>query len=283
MSFLDERAALGGKVALVLGGGGGLGRVSALDLARAGVAIELCDRDGDGVAATVADVEAAGGQAAGEVLDVRDREALTGFFGRVGARHEGRAHVVVNVVGGTFRQAFVESSPRGFDALIRTNFTWLLDAVQLSVPLLRGGGSIINLTSIEAHRAAPGFAVYGAMKAAVTSLTRTLAVELGEARIRVNAVAPDAIFTGGLEALAGRRFGPELSPERACVVPLGREGRPEDFANAVLFLASELSSYVTGTTLHPDGGVWASSGWWRWPGLGFRTEPAVEALGDAGG
>lgn len=280
MSFLDERAQLPGKVAVVIGGGGGLGRASALDLGRAGVDLELCDRHDQLLERTVAEIRHHGGSVRSEVFDARDPEALAAYFDGISARHAGRIDVLVNVVGGTFHQPFAQSNPRGWDALIRTNFTWLLHAISLAVPLMtQGGGSIINLTSIEAHRSAPGFAVYGAMKAAVEHLTRTLAVELGAERIRVNTIAPDHIVTEGLAHLGTR---PEseghgaTAPGRQAVVPLGHEGTYTDIGNSVLFLASGLSSYVTGTTLHPDGGALAASGWWYQAGVGWHAEPDVD-------
>src|SRR6202041_3108627 len=100
----------------------------------------------------------------------------------------------------TFRQLFSESNPRGWEALIRTNFTWLLHATHLAIPRMRAaghGGSIINLTSIEGHRAAPNFAVYAGMKAAVTNFGRSLALELAAEGIRVNAIAADMVPTEG--------------------------------------------------------------------------------------
>lgn len=286
MSVLEERAKLAGKVAVVVGGGGGLGRACALDFARAGMALELCDRQEGLLERTRAEAATAGAEVHAAVLDARDPAALEGFFEGVAARHQGTAHVVVNVVGGTFRQPFAESNPRGWDALIRTNFTWLLHSTHLAIPLLKvEGGSIINLTSIEAHRAAPEFAVYCAMKAAVESLTRTLALELGADGIRVNTIAPDHIITEGLAGIEGVRERPgdhdtqPMAPHRRAVVPLAREGSYEDVGNCALFLASDLSSYITGTSLHPDGGALAASGWWYHPGVGFRSELTAEPAG----
>ncbi len=282
MAFLEERARLWGRVGVLVGGGGGLGRACALDLGRAGMSLELCDRQQELLERTVEEVRSGGGSARGEVLDARDPEALEGFWRGVAERHTGGVHALVNVVGGTFRQPFVESNPRGWDALIRTNFTWMLHSIRLAVPLLATrGGSIINLTSIEAHRAAPDFAVYCSMKSAVESLSRTLAVELGPQGIRVNTIAPDHIITEGLAGIEGVRENPgdhereEMSPGRRAIVPLSREGTYADVGNCALFLASDLSSYITGTSLHPDGGALAASGWWYEQGVGFRSEPDV--------
>jgi NAD(P)-dependent dehydrogenase (short-subunit alcohol dehydrogenase family) len=149
------------------------------------------------------------------------------------------------------------------------------------------GGSIITITSIEAHRAAPGYAVYGAMKAAVTHLTRTLAVELGGSGIRINCVAPDFIPTAGLAGVAGRAgsagqraaaAGDASDPGDWLTIPLKRKGEETDVGNCVLFLASDLSAYITGTTLHPDGGALAASGWMDWPDDGFTARPPTWVL-----
>ena len=112
------------------------------------------------------------------------------------------------------------------------------------------GGSIINVTSIEAHRAAPGFAVYSAMKAAVANLTQSLALELGPRRIRVNCVAPDVIPTPGVGPM-----------DVHTPLPIG--GEVDDVAAAVVFLAGDLARFVTGTTIHVDGGNLAAGGWHR--------------------
>lgn len=276
MSFLEDRAELKGKIAVMIGGGGGLGRACALDFGRAGMTVELCDRQSELLDRTVDDVRSLGVRAHGELLDAREPESLSDFFDGVFRRH-GKAHVLVNVVGGTFRQSFLDSTPRGWDALIRTNFTWILHAIRSAVPLLQPeGGSIINLTSIEAHRAAPEFAVYCAMKSAVESLSRTLAVELGGLGIRVNTIAPDHIITEGLAGIRGvlpSDGQTDISPARRAIVPLAREGTYEDIGNCALFLASSMSSYVTGTSLHPDGGALAASGWWYQEGAGFQAQP----------
>ncbi len=274
MSYLDDRADLKGRVAVIVGGGGGLGRACATDLAGAGMRLALCDRDSASLDETVALITEADGEVMSGELDARDTDALTAFFADVDARYGTRCDVLINVVGGTFRQPFEESNPRGWDALIRTNFTWLLHSTQLAVARMQdGGGSIINITSIEAHRAAPGYAVYAAMKAAVTSLTRTLAVELAPKGIRINTIAPDYIVTPGLASLTEGVREEVVALQHRIGTPMGRVGRLEDAGGCALFLASNLSSFVTGTTLHPDGGAIASAGWFNWPDGGYSNQP----------
>ena len=271
---------------MVAGGGGGLGRAAALDLAACGVALALCDIDGSSLADTASAARGHGVPVIDAVLDVRDPEALTRFFDAVDERFD-RLDILVNVVGGTFRADFLDVSAKGRETLVRTNFTWVADATQQAARRMAAaaGGSIITITSIEAHRAAPGYAVYAAMKAAVTHLTRTLAVELGRFDIRVNCIAPDFIPTPGLAAIAATAGSAgEVAARRASdagdalTIPLRRKGRVEDVGSCVLFLASDLSSYITGTTLHPDGGALAASGWMLWPDDGFTARPPVWVL-----
>jgi 3-oxoacyl-[acyl-carrier protein] reductase len=278
VSFLDERADLDGRVAMVIGGGGGLGQACATDLGGAGMRLALCDKDPGALKSTASAIADAGAEVMTGELDARDPEALAAFFAGVDERYDGQLDVLVNVVGGTFRQSFEESSPRGWDALVRINFTWLLHSIQMAIPRMTGGGSIINITSIEGHRAAPGYAVYAAMKAGVTSLTRTLAVELAPQNIRINTIAPDYIPTPGLASSVQEGTDETRKLHRAIATPMAREGTFEDAGGCALFLASNLSSFVTGTTLHPDGGAIASSGWFNWPDAGYLNHPPQNVL-----
>jgi NAD(P)-dependent dehydrogenase (short-subunit alcohol dehydrogenase family) len=162
-----------------------------------------------------------------------------------------RVDVLVNNAGGGFGAAFVDVSPKGEDTLIRENFSSVACFIRAAVPKMTRGGSIVNITSIEAHRAGPEYAVYSAMKAAVANLTRTLALELGDRRIRVNCIAPDVIPTPGI--------GGDV-PVRT---PLPYAGHVDDIAAAAVYLASDASRFVTGTTIHVDGGNLAAGGWHR--------------------
>jgi NAD(P)-dependent dehydrogenase (short-subunit alcohol dehydrogenase family) len=241
------------RVAVVTGAARGLGEAIALVLARFGATVAICDRDADGLAR----VEAQVGAVASGVFDVRDAAAVDGFLAGLD-----RVDVLVNNAGGTFFAPFLDVNERGEQALVAENFGQVATLIRRTVPLMPEGGAIVNVTSIEAHQAAPGFAVYAAMKAAVESLTKTLALELAPRGIRVNAVAPDAIPTAGDDTLradvaGGAGFEPAVDP------PLGFLGDPEDAAGAVLFLAGDLSRFVTGTTIHVDGGNRAAGGWRR--------------------
>jgi NAD(P)-dependent dehydrogenase (short-subunit alcohol dehydrogenase family) len=249
MGIEPKHALITDRVALVTGAAAGLGEAVAKGLARFGAHVAICDRDADGLTATAAAISAAGRRAVTGVLDVRDGPRVAEFVAEVG-RAFSRIDVLVNNAGGGFHAPFLAVSERGQAALVDENFTSVTHFVRAVVPWMGASGSIINVTSIEAHRAGPGYAIYSAMKAAVESLTRSLALELGPRGIRVNCIAPDRIPTKGV--------GP-LVP----ATPLASAGEPDDVAGAAVFLAGDLARFVTGTTLHVDGGTLAAGGWRR--------------------
>jgi NAD(P)-dependent dehydrogenase (short-subunit alcohol dehydrogenase family) len=255
-----ETALLTDRVAIVTGAAQGIGEATALTLARFGAHVAICDKLADGLESTRAGIEGLGRTCVAELMDVRDDEAVERFMGRVRDRH-GHLDVLVNNAGGGFHAQFLDTSPKGQTALVNENFTQVTSFVRRAVPQMDAGGSIVNVTSIEGHRAGPGFGIYSAMKAAVANLSKTLALELADRRIRVNCVAPDVIPTPGdaqlVEASAAMVDHPEFSQ------PWPDGGTTWDCAAAILFLASDLSRFVTGTTVHVDGGTHAASGWRR--------------------
>ncbi len=244
------------RIAIVTGAAVGIGAAIAETYARFGADLALCDRDADGLAATAERARAAGQRVRTAVLDVRDAEAVNRFVAEL-ADAWGRVDVLVNNAGGGFNAPFLDVSARGQEALVHENFTSVTHFVRAAVPRMPVSGSIVNLTSIEAHRAGPGYAIYSAMKAAIENLTKSLALELGARGIRINCIAPDVIQTPGTGPFEVR-------------TPLARAGHPDDVAGAALFLACDLSRFVTGTTLHVDGGNWAAGGWRRRPDGSFE-------------
>jgi 3-oxoacyl-[acyl-carrier protein] reductase len=275
MDWWEQRAGLRNTVVVVTGGAGGLGEAVSLDLAANGVKVALVDRDTAAVENIRTALEASGADAITHVGDARDRAVLETLFAASNERW-GRLDGLVNVVGGTFRAPFTDTNERGWDALIRTNLDHVLHACSIAIPLMRAGGrggSIVNLTTVEAHRAAPNFAVYSAAKAAVAHFARSLAIELAPEGIRVNNVAPDITPTAGMGGINGEGFLDPLGAQIA--IPMGRFGIPTDVSSSVVFLLSNMASYITGSTLHPDGGTFSASGWFNWPGSGFgNTIPA---------
>jgi NAD(P)-dependent dehydrogenase (short-subunit alcohol dehydrogenase family) len=274
MSLIEQRANLNGKVAAIVGGASGIGAAVTLTLAGAGVDVAFCDINSDGLGRSVL----------ATVADATNTQQLANFYAAVGA-HFDRLDVVVNVVGGVRRGNFMDATPEQCAADIHRNYGYVIESVRHAVPLIRKGGrggSIINFTTIEAHRGAAGFAVYAGAKAATTNFTRALAVELGKDRIRVNTLAPDTTPSeGNIRALE-----PELLARMAAIpaeavkasmdmyIPMKAQPGAEDLANGVLFLASDLSAFVSGTTLHVDGGTMAAAGFLDWPfGDGYLPVP----------
>src|SRR5918994_2909260 len=253
-----DAARLDDRVAVVTGGGAGIGRGIAGGLAAFGAEVAIWEREPSTCAAAAEEV---GGLAA--PTDVRELPQIEAALAATLERY-GHVDVLVNNAGGTFAAPFLDTSENGFDALHRANLRQVLlctQCVARSMVDAGRGGSIVNVTSIEGVRAAPGYAAYAAAKAGVISLTQTAALELAPHGIRVNALAPDITWTEGLAALS-----PSATDDRwSAVVPLGRPGHVDEMAGAAVFLASSLSSYVTGQTIHVDGGTHAAGGWYRRP------------------
>lgn len=291
MGLLEAHAGLAGKVAVVVGGAAGfMGRGVTLALAKAGVHIATCDNDAEGLRAIVPEVEALGARILAVQADVVVAAELDAFYDRVAAEFE-RVDVVVNVAGGV-RRALFESTTRDDNARdIRLNYGYIIDSVRRAIPLIRRGGrggSIINFTTIEAHRGAATYAVYAGAKAATTNFSRAMALELGGDDIRVNLIAPDtsparasnsALYKEDFERLAA--LGQDaLEAAYKMYVPLKRAPSVDDVVNGVLFLASDLSRSITGTTLHIDGGTIAALGFLDWPhGDSFMPAPLGGSLG----
>lgn len=251
-------ARLDGKVAVVTGGGAGIGRGIAAGLHAFGAEVAIWERDVETAAATAAEV---GGLAV--PTDVREAAQVEAALAETVERY-GTVDVLVNNAGGVFPKPFLETSEGGFDALHRANLKHVLLCTQaVARRMVADGhrGSVISVTSIEGVRAAPGYAAYAAAKAGVINLTKTLALELAPHGIRVNAIAPDITWTEGLAALSPAGTPTNLGK----TVPMGRVGHVDECAGAAVFLASGLSSYVTGQTLHVDGGTSASMGWYHHP------------------
>jgi NAD(P)-dependent dehydrogenase (short-subunit alcohol dehydrogenase family) len=265
--------ALTGRVAVVTGGGGGIGRAIALAFAAVGADVAIGDIVPERCAETAARVRECGRQALGVPTDVTQTGQVRALIEQAAA-HFGRIDILVNNAGGVGPRPFLEQSERSWRRLIDLNLVSLLAATSAAVPvMIEGGrgGAIVNVASIEASRAAPGYAVYAACKAGMLNFTRTMALELADHRIRVNAIAPDYTVTPGVRGNIGGPVDPaqwtQPTPEQldatARRIPLGRAGIDRECADAAVFLASNMGAYVTGAVIPVDGGTWASSGWIR--------------------
>lgn len=261
MSIQPSDVQLDGRVAVVTGGGAGIGRGIAAGLVAFGAKVAIWERDDSSCADAAASIGALG-----IPTDVREAEEVDASLART-VDELGPVSILVNNAGGVFASPLLDTAEKGWDALHRANLRQVLLCTQRVARHMVDagiGGSIISVTSIEGTRAAPGYAAYAAAKAGVISYTRTAALELAPYGIRVNALAPDITMTEGLRAVA-----PPGAEERfANTVPMGRVGHVDEMAGAAVFLASSLSSYVTGQTIHVDGGTAAAGGWYHRPDTG---------------
>lgn len=250
---------LTGKAALVVGGGRGIGRAVSLTLGDAGAAVAVVDLEPDRAEAVAAELTASGTRALALAADIRDAADVERVV-RETCAQLGGIDVLVTVVGG--QNAFAAWQPthlwsdEEWDLVVGVNlrYVFLVARAVIGVMLEQGrGGAIVNVGSVSGMAGAPNHSAYGAAKAGVIHLAKSLALEYGRHGIRVNVVSPGVART---PATAGA-LTPDQDAAMAEKIPLGRPGAPEDIANAVLFFASPLASYVTGQVLAVDGGVMA--------------------------
>ena len=252
------------RVAVVTGGGSGIGRGIANGFAAFGARVAVWEQNPETAAKTGEEV---GGL--GLVTDVRDSRQVDAALEQT-LSELGPVSILVNNAGGVFNSPLLETSENGWDALYRSNLKHVILCTQRVARAMveRGvAGSIISVTSIEGVRAAPGYAAYAAAKAGVINYTKTAALELAPHGIRVNALAPDITMTEGMMQVAP----PGAEKHFGFTVPMGRAGHVDEMAGAAVFLASDLSSYVTGQTIHVDGGTHAASGWYHHPETGVYS------------
>lgn len=242
---------LDGKTALVTGGTSGIGLATAKRFAAEGAHVVITGRRQQALDAAVAEI---GDAATGVRSDVSNPDELTAVVDAISARGQGLDVVFANAGGGEFA-ALPDITVEHFTKTFTTNVGGTLFTVQKVLPLLNEGASIILAGSTAASNGTPAFSVYGATKAAIRSFGRTWAAELAPQKIRVNTVIPGPVETPGLKELAPADAQQELLDGQAATVPLGRVGQPEGIAAAVLFLASDQSSFMTGAEMFVDGGA----------------------------
>jgi NAD(P)-dependent dehydrogenase (short-subunit alcohol dehydrogenase family) len=264
-SLNQDAILLTGKIALITGGGAGIGRGIAVAFAEFGADVALLDINTEAAEQVAALVRAKGRRAMVITADVTDRDAVRTGIERIMAEF-GALDILVNNAGGTRPVSLLDMTDKQADRRIDLNLTSLFIASQAAAKAMIAGGrggAIINIASIEGLRGAPMHSVYAACKAGMVNLTRTAALELAEHGIRVNCIAPDVIFTEAMERFSPEALTPEFKRRHASYFPLGRTGNFDDCAGTAVFLASPMSAYVTGVTINVDGGTWASSGWTR--------------------
>ncbi len=247
-----------GEVAIVTGGGTGIGLAVARELGRLGAKIAICGRRPEPLAAAVKSLESEGVEAFSRPTDIRKPEDVEAFVDAVKERF-GRIDILVNNAGGQFPTPAQHLVPKGFEAVVRNNLlgTWTMThavANRAMIPAKRG--RIVNITA-QVTRGFPGMIHTGAARAGVENATKTLAVEWACHGIRVNAVAPGVIKTSGTA-----QYPPELMESSRKAIPLKRLGGEKEVSHLIVYLCSRAADYVTGQVFIIDGGqsLW-SSGW----------------------
>ncbi|MBT3070362.1 SDR family oxidoreductase [Rhodomicrobium sp. Az07] len=242
-----------GQVHVVTGGGTGIGRCTAHELASLGATVVLVGRKDDRLAATAAEIAEDGGTASHAVCDIRDEDAVRALVAGIVARH-GRIHGLVNNAGGQFPAPLMAIPKKGFDAVVATNLTggFLMMREVFTQSMREHGGAIVNMAA-DMWNGMPGMGHSGAARAGMVNLTKTAAFEWGFAGVRVNAVAPGWIASSGMD----RYEGPvkEIIPKLKDHVPLRRLGTEAEVSAAICFLLSEGAAFINGTTLQIDGGA----------------------------
>jgi 3-oxoacyl-[acyl-carrier protein] reductase len=244
---------LQGKIALVTGAASGFGTGIARTFAREGAKIVLMDLNGDGAKSVAASIGDAATAVQGDVTSAQDIARAV----QVAVEFGGKLDIVVNNAGWTHRnKPLLEVTDEEFDRVFNVNVRSIFLMTQAAVPVMKGqgGGVILNIGSTAGIRPRPGLTWYNGSKGAVNLLSRSMAAELAPDRIRVNCVAPVIGATNMLEPLMGVPDTPENRAKFLATIPLGRLSRPEDIANACLYLASDEAEFITGVVLEVDGG-----------------------------
>jgi 3-oxoacyl-[acyl-carrier protein] reductase len=244
---------LAGRSALVTGAGHGIGAAVARALATAGAAVVVTDVDKDAAAAVADEIVSAGGRAGSALLDVRDAGQAARAAEQAAELTEGTLHVVVNNAGMIAPAMFAKMTPEQFHLVLDVHVGGTFTVSQAALPFLPedGTGRIINVTSAAGLVGTIGQVNYGAAKAAVVGLTKSLAKELAKKQITVNAVAPLAA-TAMTENIRGNE---KLAAKTLARIPLGRWAEPDEIAATFVFFASDAASYITGQVLAVDGGT----------------------------
>ncbi len=247
---------LAGKTALVTGAGSGIGRASAVAMARSGAHVVVSDRDGDSAARVAAALRAGGHGASAVQLDVADDDALAAAIDET-ARAHGRLDILHSHVGHQIEGNLEQVSLQGMDASWGLNVRAHFVAARAAVPHMKaqGGGSIIITSSNSGIQIDRGMIAYATTKHAIVAMARQIAVDYAPDNIRCNTLCPgfiDTPFNAGFEKQMGGRA--RLEEYIARNIPMGRWGTPDEIAGSVLFLASDMSSFMTGHALVVDGG-----------------------------
>jgi NAD(P)-dependent dehydrogenase (short-subunit alcohol dehydrogenase family) len=254
---------LAGKVALVTGGGTGIGAAITRELTRLGATVVIASRKPENIEPAAAGLtEELGRPVHGRILDIRDRESVRALMSGIVSEF-GALDIVVNNGGGQFFSPAEAISDKGWDAVVATNLTgtWNVTRAAADAWMLKNGGTILNITMLTG-RACPGMAHSVAARSGVEAMTRTLAVEWANKGIRINSIAPGFVASSGIKRYPA---GLELISQMRSFVPMKRLATCDEIAWAVAFLASPAGAYITGETMTIDGGKTLWGDWWPIP------------------
>ncbi len=248
---------LGGKVAVVTGGGKGIGRAISLGLAECGASVVLASRTLEELEKVADEIKANGGQAAPVVTDLMVNEEIDRLV-ETTIKTYGRVDILVNNAARSFLRPLMDLREDGWDKIFGVNCkaAFLLSRAVAKIMGQQGGGRIVNITTVGAVRGGAGMGVYHASKAALSMLTKCMAVEWASLNVNVNAVGPGLTKTAFSQPIWGN---PEVEQMVTARIPKGRLGEPEEIVGAVLFLCSDDANYITGESIYVDGGTLANT------------------------
>jgi len=250
---MDTKFDLSGKVAIVTGGGRGIGKAIALGLAGAGAKVVICSRTQKEIEEAAGEISRLGGKALPLVVDLTANDQLENLVNTT-VKEFGRIDILVNNAARSFLRSLLDLREDGWDKVFNTNVksVWLLSRLVAKKMLEQKSGRIINITTVGAEKAELGMAAYGCSKAALKMLTRCMAREWAQYGINVNAVGPGLTRTDFSKPIWSN---PEVAKHVAMAIPKGRLAEPEEIVGAVLFLASDAAGFITGQSIYVDGGT----------------------------
>lgn len=244
---------LSGKIAIVTGGGRGIGRAIALGLARAGASVVVTSRTQREIEAAVEEIQKSGGKALAVVTDLTVNDQLENLV-QATVKEFGKIDILVNNAARSFLRSLMDLREDGWDKVFNTNVkaVWLLSRLVARKMMEQKSGRIINITTVGAEKAELGMAAYGCSKAALKMLTRCMAREWAQFGIQVNAVGPGLTKTDFSKPIWSN---PEVAKHVSAAIPMGRLAEPEEIVGSVLFLASDAARFITGHSIYVDGGA----------------------------
>ncbi len=244
---------LSGKIAIVTGGGRGIGRAIALGLAKAGASVVVTSRTQKEIEAVAEEIQKSGGKALAVVTDLTVNDHLENLV-QATVKEFGKIDILVNNAARSFLRSLMDLREDGWDKVFNTNVkaVWLLSRLVARKMMEQKSGRIINITTVGAEKAELGMAAYGCSKAALKMLTRCMAREWAQFGIQVNAVGPGLTKTDFSKPIWSN---PEVAKHVSAAIPMGRLAEPEEIVGSVLFLASDAARFITGHSIYVDGGA----------------------------